>query len=466
MTGTQDGGRRRPRGPARAAALACAVAAVWGAQLAVPGAASQAAAASEPCRQEIHGEDFPADQGPYPLISQLGLQQAWDLSTGDGVTVGVVDSGVDARHPDLAGAVRDGSEFTQTNDESEYDRSTPPPEQDCEGHGTAIAGLVAAARDREDRMAGVAYDATVYPVRIADGIDSASFNLIAAAIDDAVGAGVGVLNLSFALPTDNEPIREAVARAVAADVVVVAAAGNEGGRSGEITMYPAAYEGVVAVGAVDAEGQPMDASNQGDWVDIAAYGENITLVSAGGSGYRVDSGTSYAAAQVSGVAALVRSRFPDLSAAEVAERLMDSANRVGGERNDWAGAGIVSPYGALTDLPGAADEGTAGRPGQVPIADVPTEEPLLSDTAEKALAWSGCLLLAVVLGLLGAPAIGRAARRGWRAGPDPARNPEDRPRPPAAGPPSAPRPRLDWLDGSDVRSPSESSRPNPRNRTH
>ncbi|WP_181010420.1 S8 family serine peptidase, partial [Streptomyces sp. SM14] len=330
MHGTRATIRPRRRPPALLLALSLAVAATAG-TLVVPGAAADAHA--QECRQQVTGEELAGNAGPYPLIDLLGLRHAWDLSTGRSVTVAVVDSGVDSTHPDLGDAVLGGSEFQVVADEREFVRSAPAPAQDCAGHGTGVAGLVAARRAEGDRMTGVAPSARIYPVRVHDGIENATHNTVAAMIDDAVGADVDVLNLSLAVVQDHRSIREAVARAVAADIVVVAAAGNEGDRgpSGG-RVYPAAYPGVIAVGAVDAAGQPLDSSNSGPWVDLAAYGEALPLIAPGGSGYRADGGTSFAAAQVSGAAALVRSRFPDLSAAEVAERLTGSAAPVGGGR--------------------------------------------------------------------------------------------------------------------------------------
>ncbi|WP_461038658.1 S8 family serine peptidase [Streptomyces mayteni] len=429
-----------------------------------PGGATPATAA-EPCRTTSPGAELPDGAGPYPLIDQLGLRQAWDLAAGAGVSVAVVDSGVDASHPDLDGAVARGSEFEGVNEEREFERTTPALQEDCEGHGTGVAGMIAGRRTEGDRMAGVAPAATVYPVRLAGGIDQATPGTVAAAIDDAVRSGARVVNLSFAVPVDHRQIREAVARAVAADVVVVAAAGNEGnqGVSGG-HMYPAAYDGVLAVGAVGEDGQPMDASNAGPWVDLAGYGQEMAVVAPEGSGYRAESGTSFAAAQVSGAAALVLSRFPDLSADDVARRLVGSASQVGGGVNDRTGAGIVDPFGALTHL-GAGESGgaEAAPPGHLPVQPIPASEPLLSDTAATALAWSGGLLLAVVLGLMASPAGRRAAAGGWRAGPD-------RGRDAAAGPggPQGPPPgRLDWLDGGDAPSAATTNSPHssPRNRT-
>ncbi|ARQ72305.1 S8 family serine peptidase [Streptomyces marincola] len=453
----------RRRGRARAATAAAATAALCAATLAVPGLAPRAAA--EPCRTQATGEELPEGAGPYPLVDRLGLWQAWDLAIGEGVTVAVIDSGVDASHPDLAGQVSDGSEYNGVASADEFERTEVAPVQDCAGHGTAVAGLVAA--HRSDHMSGVAPGATVYPVRMDDGVDRATPGTLAAAIDDAVAAGAGVINLSLARPVDDAPVRDAVARAIAADVVVVAAAGNEGNQnvSGGL-MYPAAYDGVLAVASVGDDGQPMDSSNAGPWVDLAAYGEALTVVAPGGSGYRTEAGTSMAAAQVSGAAALVRSRFPELTAAEVAARLTDSATPVSGGRNDRTGAGIVDPFGALTHLGGGdgagsggdgSGDGAAARPGHVPVQAIPREEPLLSATAATALAWSGVLLLAVVLGLLAAPAVRRAARRGWHAGP----GADGDERPPAA-PPTAPA-GLSWLDGTNRPAP-DAARPN-RNRT-
>ncbi|GAA3881801.1 S8 family peptidase [Streptomyces sedi] len=416
-------------------------------------------ALAQDCSQRATGEELPDNAGAHPLIGQLGLRQSWDLADGTGVTVGVLDSGVDGEHPDLAGAVARGAEFTVVPEEREFARTTPRVQDDCPGHGTAVAGVIAAGRGQGDRMTGVAPGASVYPVRIADGVDRATPATLAAAVDDAVAAEVDVLNLSFAYPVDVEPLRDAVARAVGAGVLVVAAAGNEGTEADEETpMYPAAYEGVLTVGAVGEDGQPLESSNAGEWVDLAGYGQELAVLAPGG-GYRVEAGTSFATAQVSGAAALVLSRFPDLTAAEVAERLTASATPVGGGPGARTGAGIVDPFAALTHLEGEAAEGSdeaAARPGHIQVRPIPDDPPLLGATAATALAWTGGLLLAVVLGLLGAPAVRRAARRGWRAGPTPAERAATAPAPPAPKPP-----RLEWLRGT----PPTNDRPQTRNRT-
>lgn len=461
---------RRARPPRRrpvAGALALAALAALAAPGAVPAAHAQG---TTECRTTVVGEELPSGAGPHPLIDLLGLRHAWDLSTGAGVTVAVVDSGVDATHPDLDGAVLDGSEFTLVRDEREFTRDTPAPNLDCVGHGTAMAGLIAARRGEGDRMTGIAPGARIHPVRIADGVEQATHRTLAAMIDDAADSGAQVINLSLAVVADHEVIREAVARAVDRDILVVAAAGNEANQgAGGGRMYPAAYPGVLAVGAVDAEGRPLESSNAGAWVDIAAYGHDLPVVAPGGSGYRAENGTSAAAAQVSGTAALVRARFPELTAEEVARQLTASAAPVGGARNDRTGAGIVDPFGALTRPAGPAPD-EAARPaaaGGVPVQPIPDRPPLLGATMATALAVSGGLLLAMALGLFGAPAVRRAVRRGWRAGPEPGprRGPgpgPHRPRPPAGRTaPAPPAATLDRLAGSDVPPPAPPGRSRP-----
>ncbi|RKN45608.1 type VII secretion-associated serine protease mycosin [Streptomyces hoynatensis] len=446
------GGRRR-------AGLAAALTAA----LTVAGLACGPQAAAEPCRTQVTGEELPDGAGPYPLIERLGLRQAWDLATGAGVDVAVIDSGVDARHPDLAGAVRRGSDIAVVADARDHELTRPRPVQDCEGHGTAVAGLIAAARGEGDRIAGVAPGARIYPVRMADSVDQTTTGALAAAIDDAADSGARVINMSLDIPHDYDAIHEAIRRAQQQDVLVVAAAGNLQGGEGQggtgRPSYPAAYEGVLAVAAVDEAGEPASWSNFGPWVDLAAYGDKLTVIAPGGSGYRVESGTSFAAAQVAGAAALVRERFPGLSAQEVAERLTASASVVGGRRNDHTGAGIVDPFAALTHLPGtggqAQDRAATGAGGRLAVQPLPAAEPPLGGRAARALGWSGGLLLAVVLGLLGAPAVRRAARRRWRAGPAPGEG---------APPPAPPAPAalaLAWLGGGPRQGGRDGPAPHP-----
>jgi type VII secretion-associated serine protease mycosin len=365
------------------------------------------------------GTDLPATFGPHPLIAKLGLVQAWDLATGTGVTVAVVDSGV-GTHPKLDGAVDGGAQFVRGEPPQEYAEQRPAQTVDCEGHGTAVAGLIADRRGGDGRIAGVAPDARIFPVRLVDDIASTTPATMAAAITAAADSGARVLNLSLATSVDRPEIHQAVNYALGRDIVVVAAAGNESETGRPI--YPAAYDGVIAVGAIDYDGRPMDESNRGDWVDLAAYGKGL-VVPAPGGGYREESGTSFAAAEVSGTAALVRSRFPAMTAAQVSAALVDSAVPVSGGTNDHTGAGVVDPFEALTRAGAATKQTPTSRAGGVRVAAVASPAPALSPTALIALVWSVALIVAVPVLLCTVPALRRAAARRWRPGPVPARRP-------------------------------------------
>jgi type VII secretion-associated serine protease mycosin len=363
------------------------------------------------------GTDLPATFGPHPLIEKLGLVQAWDLATGAGVTVAVVDSGV-GTHPKLTGAVDGGAQFARGDFPQEFAEQRPAEQVDCAGHGTAVAGLIAARRAGDGRIAGVAPGARIFPVRLVEDVASTTPATMAAAITAAANSGARVLNLSLATSVDRQEIHDAINYALGRDIVVVAAAGNESETGRPI--YPAAYDGVIAVGAIDYDGKPMDESNRGDWVDLAAYGKGL-VVPAPGSGYREESGTSFAAAEVSGTAALVRSRFPAMAADQVRDALVSSAVPVSGGTDDRTGAGVVDPFEALTRAGHATTKTPTTRAVGVPVAALRQPAPALSTTALLALVWSAGLVAAVPILLCTVPALRRAAARRWRAGPLPNR---------------------------------------------
>lgn len=369
------------------------------------------------CRQPVApGVPLPDTAGQEPLIDRLGLERVWELTTGRGVTVSVVDSGVDARHPKLAGAVERPVDFRPSFTGGAGFDQGPGTGDDCENHGTPIAGIIAARAAGDERVLGVAPEARIAPVRFDGSLAQAPAEMIAAAIRTGADRG-GVLNLSFAVGVDEPAIRRAVAYAVERDVVVVAAAGNEGRSQPGLTWYPAAYDGVVAVAGVDAAGQPSAESNRGAWVDVAAPGEGLTAPSSGGEGFVGVTGTSFATAVVSGVAALVRARFPDMPAAEVVRRIEATAVSPSGERDDRTGAGIIDPYLAVTGEVTRTQE-VAAPAGAVGVAPVPTVPPLLGPGETTAVAVTiillGCAAVAVVAGV---SARRVAARRGRRDGP-------------------------------------------------
>jgi type VII secretion-associated serine protease mycosin len=349
----------------------------------------------------------------------LDPERAWPHSRGAGVLVAVVDSGVDADHPQLSrpGKVREGRDF--------YLAGTFPGAFDCVSHGTGVAGIIAADPAPGIGFHGVAPDAEILPVRINDrdvGDQGEALRIdpqvVANGIRYAADQGAKVMNLSLAGHDDFPVIREAVAYAVARDVLVVAAAGNsQRDASTEQPSYPAAYDGVLGVGAVDIDGARMSGSQIGRYVAIVAPGAKVlTTTRAGGHAY-VD-GTSFATPFVAGTAALVRAAWPRLTAAEVAGRLVATASPARGGRDSHAyGAGLVNPYRAVTD--GLAQYEAASLPAYVPQ---PPDQARLDrvaweqNTATTAKWLTVATVGGIVLAALAAAILPRGRRRRWRAG--------------------------------------------------
>jgi type VII secretion-associated serine protease mycosin len=390
---------------------ALAVAALIGAAgFAGPG--PSAAYAAPPCG-EIQAGTALAD---VPWAQQrLAPERLSPLADGSGVTVAVVDSGVDRRHPQLRGRVSDGADFLDTR---------PDGTLDCVGHGTAVASLIAAGPPPGGvSFRGLAPGVEIVPVRVSEQhtIDgetqgrTASAGQFAAAIRWAVDSGrADVLNLSVVLLRDEPAVRAAIAHALARDVVVVAAAGNAHGE-GNPTPYPAAYDGVLGVGAINADGVKEEYSQVGDYVDVVAPGGGIAVAWPDGR-YSVQSGTSYATPFVAATAALVRQYRPDLSAGEVARRIVATADPApGGDRSGAYGGGVVNPYRAVTE------EVAVGPPERArPLATLAVDPAAQAAQRRRAENRRDALLLAfggtgaAVLVLILALVVPRGARRRWR----------------------------------------------------
>ena len=296
---------------------------------------------------------------------ELGFASVWKRTRGGGVTVAVVDSGVDA-NPQFGDRVIPGPDLVAGT------KPGIPPGADCVGHGTAVASIIAAAPVPGVSFTGVAPAARILSVKIS-GTDTFPTSVTPQGIMDAVQFGADVINLSLATPDDVQGLRNAVEYALRHNVVVVAAAGNDIGQGGTDAndandgtgpFYPAAYPGVLAVGAVGPGGVLAGFSDRYTPVGVTAPGVNVTSAYPGTfpAAYdAVQNGTSFAAAFVSGVVALVRSAHPGLNAAQVVAQ-----DRGHGARRDRPGDR------ARHGQPGPGrDRGAAGgasrrrrRPGQ------------------------------------------------------------------------------------------------------
>ncbi|WP_083870593.1 type VII secretion-associated serine protease mycosin [Nocardia aobensis] len=382
----------------------------------------------------------------------LDLDRAWKFSRGAGQKVAVIDTGVN-RHPRLPD-LQPGGDFVTAGDGTE----------DCDGHGTLVAGLIAARPNPSDAFSGVAPEAQILAIRqLSLQYEAKNRNndetgkvaaggygdvlTMAAAVVRAVDMGATVINISevSCTPAGSETADGALGAAVkyAADrnVVVVAAAGNldqaacsaqndTSGWNGVRTVISPAWFSpyVLSVASTDPDGATSPFSIHGPWVGVAAPGRSIISLDSkpGGTGL-VDTehgdegpltidGTSFSAAFVSGLAALVRSRFPDLSAAQVIDRIERTAHNPGAGRDDRVGFGLIDPLAALTaQLPPPP-----GQAAQVPRAIAPPDPDRRPDPLPRrvAIIGSGTLLALLVVGW--AAALPYRRRRPEAAADDPA----------------------------------------------
>lgn len=331
--------------------------------------------------------------------------RAWELSTGKGVTVAVIDSGVQATAPQLAGQVLPG--FDVVGDTGRGD-------SDCAGHGTFVAGIIAARPMPGVGFTGIAPGVKILPIRQSIASKDGTASGMAKAIRLAVAAGATVINVSSSSFFDSADLRAAVGFAEAHDVLIVAAAANEAA-AGNPKSYPASYPGVVAVGAIGPDGQRGDFSETGDFIDLVAPGVDVLSVAARGNGHLVGQGTSFSAPFVAGTAALIRSYYPGLPAAAVKRRLELTADHPGTRLPDpQLGYGVVNPFAAVSTV--IPNEGATGRADAAPERIPLPGPPAAPDHRKWTVVWVfalGALGLAI-LGPTLAVLIPRGRRRGWR----------------------------------------------------
>jgi len=286
-----------------------------------------------------------------PLVTSwtyaaANLPAAWDVTTGsEEVSIAIVDSGVQATHPDLAGAVAPGYDFVDRDADAD----------DVVGHGTAVAGIAAARANNGLGAAGACWTCRILPLRVLGPEGFARLATMALAIDDAVARGAAAVNVSLYGENRNGALEAAIRRARASGVAVVAAAGNEGSTT---EQFPAAYPDTISVGATDESGVLAGYSSRGNWVKLAAPG--CTPTTQLGGGFGAGCGTSGAAPLVAGIAALLRTQAPFATVGQLEAALAQSARPLAGTR-----FGRVDAFAALQRL---------GRPA-------PTLEPTIEGNA-------------------------------------------------------------------------------------
>ena len=363
------------------------------------------------------------DSGPgRNQLADLDLPRVWQLTRGAGQRVAVIDTGV-SQHRRLPDVVP-GGDYVFTGDGT----------QDCDAHGTLVAGIIAAAADsKADSFSGVAPDVTLISIRqssakFAPASDPSSSGVgdvdtMARAVRTAADLGASVINISsvacipVASALDDRALGAALAYAVdVKNAVIVAAAGNTGGdgqcppqrsdatwQTVTVAVSPAWYDDyVLTVGSVNADGAPSAFTLAGPWVDVAATGEAVTSL-----GSAPLSGTSYAAPVVSGLAALIRARFPALPARQVMQRIESTAHHPPAGWDPFVGNGTVDALAAVSTDSSPPGNTSKSPPAPVPITTPPPPKPPNSHARDTALRGATICLVALV----GALAIGATKGR-------------------------------------------------------
>ncbi|MGW7577817.1 S8 family serine peptidase [Streptomyces sp. NPDC054765] len=344
-------------------------------------------------------------------LDAFNPQKVWKESTGKNVIVAVIDSGVNGDHVDLKGNVLPGKSFAGGGGTADHETGD-------DDHGTAMAALIAGhghGPNHADGIMGLAPDAKILPIKRNESVGG-SENAIDGPIRYAVDHGAKVINMSFAGGPLNAQEQSAVNYAVKKDVLLVAGAGNDGSSK---PLYPAASPGVLAVGAVAKDGKVLGESNYGPHLRLIAPGEKV--YSAGISPkYRQGTGTSDATAYVSAAAALVRSKFPDLTAGQVANRLTKTAITPDGKTDVNSpdpkyGYGVIRPYRALSEnIPAGSKNGPltmpkdtepsagagADAPGGTPSASSGSDLSGVSPVMVVGIALGAVVVLGIVIGVI------------------------------------------------------------------
>lgn len=248
-------------------------------------------------------------------LSQINATKAWDtIKSNTSITIAVLDTGADYRHPDLKNNLLPGINLVSPGKSA----------QDDNGHGTEVTGVLAAEGNNGIGVTGVLWKAKILPIKVLDKNAAADLDLVAKGIHTALDKGAKVILMSVSSMSYSPALTQAINRAEANGAVLVAASGNEGDR----VAYPAAYPTVIAVGGVKANNDPIMESNSGPELNLMATGLNVYTTKLGGR-YGGFSGTSAAAPQVAGAAALILERHPKLRPIDVRQLLYQTATDLG-----------------------------------------------------------------------------------------------------------------------------------------
>ncbi len=329
----------------------------------------------------LYGTDPQFGLGQWGL-RRAQVDRAWDVVRGSpAITVAVVDTGIDANHPDLVGVALPGASFVSSPDPT-CPRATTV---DDNGHGTHVAGIIAASGNNGVGIAGVAFGVRILPVKALDCTGTGLLSDVAASIIWATDHGARIINISLGSNADLPTLHDAVRYATTRNVLVVTAAGNCGEVSSQcsgvnVPQYPGAYPETLSVGATDTLDGHASFSNQGSYVGISApgviiwsttptYPTTISRQNPNTQTYAAFRGTSQAAPFVAGVASLLLSQQPSLTATQAGDRLRATADDLGVIGPDPSfGAGRVNALRALSGAPASpygATYDTSAVPGRV-----------------------------------------------------------------------------------------------------
>lgn len=361
---------------------------------------------------------------PWPLQRVL-LDEVWEQARGKDVRVAVIDTGVDIRHPQLRDAV-DASRGTnyllaQVKPQGPVEPGESNGTTDSVGHGTKVAGIIAARPHPSTGFVGLAPEATIIPIKQNDAEGNGTPGSLAKAIRHAVEQGADIINISQDTAKSIRPtvvLENQVKYALSHDVIVIASAGNNGTDGTMRRTYPASYPGVLAVAASDRNNERAYFSQSGHFVGIAAPGTDIVSTAPGG-GHCTDSGTSFSAPYVAGIAALLKDKHAEWTGPQIVRHIQRTAERSTPGRDPYVGWGVADPLRALTD-------DTRPQPGPVTYpapAGGDTPDPTSARTGETEQERAARLATYILIGsgaavavLTGAAMAVRDARRRGRPG--------------------------------------------------